>query len=162
MRNPTERSIEIIEQPPTALNAVFVARTQRRNSCDDAGQSRCFIAAKLGVLAVDVMHDLADLAQRWIVWDKRLHKSLKRARVSDMRVFGFEHIESELAGLICVALRIDKVKPRSTIDESANEPCARDPVDMNVLTRDPCRAVEVTRGAIPGVGGTLSCRAVEI
>ena len=94
------------------------------------------------------MNDLTDFIQRWIVRDERLHKSLKRARVPDMRVFGFEHIESELAGLMCVALRIDKVKPRSTIDESTNEPCARDPVDMNILTGDPCRTIEANGGDV--------------
>jgi len=52
-------------------------------------------------------------------------------------VFPVEHVEAQLAGLVPVVARGDEFEARVAIDEPADEPCARHPIDVDAGARHP-------------------------
>ena len=57
-----------------------------------------------------------------------------------MRVLGLEHVEPDLARPRAVPVGGDELELRLGIDEPANEPRARDSIDVHPLPRHPCCA----------------------
>src|SRR5437588_4932907 len=84
-------------------------------------------------LAVDVVHDLRDDAERAIAEPEARHERLEGAGVPLVRVLGLEHVEPELARPRPVPLGGDELELRLGVDEPANEPRARDAIDVAPL-----------------------------
>ena len=89
------------------------------------------------------MHDFGDFCQRRILRHELPEQRLEGARVAGMRVLRLEHVEAELTFDVYIALRIDEPELRTRVDEPADEPRARDAVDVDVSPRDPRLAIEL-------------------
>src|SRR5207247_11086388 len=96
--------------------------------------------------AVDVVHDLRDDAERAIAEPEARHERLEGAGVPLVRVLRLEHVEPELARPRPVSLGGDELELRLRVDEPANEPRARDTIDVDPLPGYP-------RGAAGRLGG---------
>src|SRR5207247_7187684 len=82
-------------------------------------------AAELRVLAIDVVHDLADRAQRGVAQSKPPEQRLEGAAVPFVRVLGLEHVEAQLALTRRVALGSHEFEPGRGIDEALDQPRTR-------------------------------------
>src|SRR5207247_9336913 len=87
--------------------------------------------------AVDVVHDLRDDAERMIAEPEARNERLEGAGVPLVSVLGLEHVESELARPRPVPLGGDELELRLRVDEPANEPRARDAIDVDALPGHP-------------------------
>src|SRR5205823_6932741 len=74
------------------------------------------------------------------------HERLEGAGVPLVGVLGLEHVEPELARPRPVPLGGDELEPRFRVDEPANEPRARDAIDVDPLPGYP-------RGTAGRLGG---------
>src|SRR5437762_13638993 len=76
-------------------------------------------------LAVDVVHDVRDDAERMIAEPEARNERLEGAGVPLVSELGLEHVESDLARPRPVPLGGDELQMRLRVDEPANEPRAR-------------------------------------
>src|SRR5205807_867265 len=113
----------------------------------------------LRFLAVDVVRDLRDDAERTIAEAEARDERFEGAGVALVSVLGLEHVESELARPRPVPLGGDELEPCLRVDEPANEPRARDAIDVDALSGYPSGAA----GRLGGMGWcrNLSARRAE-
>ena len=86
------------------------------------------------------MDDLGDGLQRPIRYGSTGKQHLKAATIAFMRELAFEHVEAQLVLLRNMRLAGNEAERRLGIDEPPDEPCARDPVDTWLASRQ--RVVE--------------------
>ena len=99
------------------------------------------------------MDDRCDRAKRRVVEAHASEQHLERAEVTFMRELGLEHVEAQLAGLRPVAPGRHELESCPGVDETPDQPGARDAVDMDSLARDPRTAMKVAQ--LPAVGHPL-------
>ena len=80
------------------------------------------VAAELGVLEVDVVHDLADGGERRVVQARPGQQHLEGAAVALVGELALVHVEPQVARLGHVALGGDELEPGLRIDEPADQP----------------------------------------
>ena len=103
--------------------------------------------AKQLVLAVDVVHDLAEGAQRGITHVEALDQRLKRAVFADVRVRRRRSCRSEARQGAALPARRHEFESRLGIDEASDQPRARDAVDVYVGARHPRASGRTLSGA---------------
>ncbi len=113
----------------------------------DPGDHEChtgrFGPCVLPILEVQVMNDLRELAQGWIMPAKSFHECFERAPLTLVAKVRLGHVEAQLAGIQRLG-RSDEAELRFVIDEPPNEPRARDAIDENSSARHP-RATLIRR-----------------
>src|SRR5689334_7257004 len=107
-------------------------------SRDRAANARRFVAPEFVVAQIDVVNDFADRAESGVLDTHSLEQNLERAAVAVIREFGVVHVEAKLSGLGRIAFGRNELERRVRIDETANEPSARDPVDVDASASHPC------------------------
>src|SRR4029077_16194360 len=107
------------------------------DAANQPGDARGLGAMKAIVLAVDVVNDLSNRAQRSIAQRKAPDECLEGAVLAGVRVFGFEHVEAQFPRAPLVAARRDELESRFGIDEAANQPRTGDAIDVHAGTRHP-------------------------
>src|SRR5882757_2679296 len=128
---------ELIKQDHARLEPRLVAPVSETERRDHVGDTRDLRSSELAVLHVDVVDDLGKGLDSWFANQKALDQYLERALVTLVRELGFEHIEGNLAVFQPVSLASDEFERSLRIDESPDEPSARNAIDVNVLPRDP-------------------------
>src|SRR2546422_2311485 len=123
-----------------------VLRVLLRDAGDQPLDAGGFGPPELRLLAVDVVHDLRDEAERRIAEAEARDERLEGAGFPLVGVLGLEHVEPELARPRPVAVGGDELELRRGVDEPANQPRARDPIDVDPLPGHP-------RGAARSLGG---------
>ena len=118
-----------------------VVRVLPRQAGDQPLHAGSFRPPEFRLLAVDVVHDLRDDAERAIGEAKARDEGLERAGVPLVGVFGLEHVEAELARPRPVPLGDDELELRLRVDEPGNEPRARNAIDVDPLPGHPGRSV---------------------
>src|SRR6266404_6151883 len=129
--------VQIVQHRGSAFYSCVIVVVCLDDPADESRDPGSLGAIELLVLAVDVVHDFADRAECHASQTELANKRLKRAVLSDVRVFGIEHVESKLATFRFVSARRNELESRLHIYESANQPRARDAIYMHVLTSDP-------------------------
>src|SRR6185295_7920726 len=95
---------------------------------------------KLVVFQIDVMNDLGDLAQSFILTEsKTLQHRLEGAVFAVMSELSPKHVEGNRA--VDRFAFGNEVKPRTLIDELLNQPRGGQPVDVKIATRQPTLAL---------------------
>ena len=110
---------------------------RQRDSSYESLEAECVLAAKFRVLEVDVVNDLGDRMEPRITQREAGEEHLERAAVALVRKLRVEHVEPELAWPGAVVLANDELEPRVRVDEPADEPAARHPVNVDALPGDP-------------------------
>src|SRR5262245_3649916 len=132
-----EHFVEIVEHFGAACDALQVIRRRKRNAVDQCPDANGFIAAEFVVLEVDVVNDLRNGAERRILARDAIEQHLEGALVALVREFRLEHVEAQLAFGSAIALAGDELEARVRVDETTDQPGARNTVDMYALPRDP-------------------------
>jgi hypothetical protein len=100
-------------------------------------------AAEAIVFEIDVVDDLAERTQRGVPAEVELREQrLERAAIALVREVAADHVERHLAGASRLRGRVDETNTRGGIDEPADQPAARDPIDLRAPARDPGAADE--------------------
>src|SRR5438132_8780293 len=128
-----QRRVQRVEQGGTVRQPRGVLRMLLRDAGDQALDPGRLGPPELRFLAVDVVHDLRDDAERTITEAEARNERLEGAGVPLVRVLGLEHVEPELARPRPVPLGGDELELRLGVDEPANEPRARDAIDVDPL-----------------------------
>ena len=104
------------------------------------------------------MDDLADRSQGFVTQVEPPYQRLERAVTADVRELGVVHIEAQLAGPRTITFRSNELEPRRLIDETTNQPGARDAIDVDIRARDPDggRFHALWRGSLFGNGTSAS------
>src|SRR6266478_4841237 len=129
--------VQVVQHRGSAFYSCVIIFVCLDDPADESRNSCGLGAIELLVFAVDVVHYFAERAECGVAYTELANKRLKRAVLADMRVFGFEHVESKLATFRLVSARRNELESRLHIYESANQPGARDAIYMHVLTSDP-------------------------
>src|SRR3989475_145551 len=128
-----QRRVQGVEECCAARESRAVLRVLLRDARDQSLDPGGLGPPKLRFLAVDVVHDLRDDAERTVAQAEARDECLEGAGVPLVGVLGLEHVESELAPPRPVPLGGDELEPRLRVDEPANEPSARDAIDVDPL-----------------------------
>src|SRR5262249_61574821 len=96
-----------------------------------------FGAPELAVLQIDVVHDLADRAQRRVLDRRIVEQHLERAAVSLMRELRVIHVEADLAATGPIPPRRHELEARVRVDETLDEPRTRDAIDVDAAAGHP-------------------------
>src|SRR5207244_6764649 len=131
------RLIEVVEHDRAETEARRVGSVLPGYPFEQSFDTGSLCAAKLRVLAVDVVHDLADRAERGVAQSKPPEQRLEGAAVAFVRVLGLEHVEAQLAPVRRVTLGSDEFEPGRLIDEALDQPRARDAIHEHAPARDP-------------------------
>src|SRR4051812_20661382 len=94
-----EGLVEVIEHGAAARDPLVVLAIGRADPGNQGANAGRLLAPELLILEVDVVHDLADGAQRRVAEAGAAQQDLERAAVALVRELGFEHVEAQLAGL---------------------------------------------------------------
>src|SRR5437660_4808296 len=132
-RGGRQRRVQRVEERGAVRQPRGVLRVLLRDAGDQSLDPGRLGPPELGFLAVDVVHDLRDDAERAIVEPEARHERLEGAGIPLVRVLGLEHVEPELAWPRPVSLGGDELELRLRVDEPANEPRARDAIDVDPL-----------------------------
>src|SRR5690242_3457655 len=127
--------VHVVENERTPLDSSTIFLVRVDDAADQPGEPRRLRAVVTVVLAVDVVHDLADCTQGVIANAEASDECLERAVGADVRVFGIVHVESQFARSWLVSSRRDEFESRLPIDESADEPCAGNSIDVYIASR---------------------------
>src|SRR5437879_13679395 len=100
-----------------------------RDASDQSLNPRGFGPPELRFLAVDVVHDLRDDAERAIAEAEARNERFEGAGVPLVSVLGLEHVEPELARPRPVPLGGDELKLPRAADGPAKKPRASQPID---------------------------------
>src|SRR2546430_17723911 len=92
-----QRRVQRVEQRGALRQPRGVLRMLLRDAGDQAFDPGRLGPPELRFLAVDVVHDLCDDAERAIAEPEARHERLEGAGVPLVRVLGLEHVEPELA-----------------------------------------------------------------
>src|SRR4051812_22745276 len=103
------------------------------------------------------MNDIRDCAKGWVLLPDMIEQHFKRALVAFMRKFGLEHIETKFALIRLIAFAHDEFEARVWIDESADQPGARNAIDVNALPRHPGPALQGSKRASLWIDFCLRC-----
>src|SRR5437879_5979763 len=126
-----QRRVQGVEECCATRESRAVLRVLLRDARDQSLDPGGLGPPKLRFLAVDVVHDVWDDAERTVAQAEARDESLEGAGVPLVGVLGLEHVESELAPPRPVPLGGDELEPRLRVDEPANKPRARDAVDID-------------------------------
>src|SRR4051794_16974678 len=132
-----EGLVEVIEHGAATRDPLVVLAIGRADPGNQGANAGRLLAPELLVLEVDVVHDLADGAQRRVAEAGTAQEDLERAAVALVGELGFEHVEAQLAGIRHVAFSRHELKPGLRVDEAADQPRGSDPVDMDARAGDP-------------------------
>src|SRR5439155_10583636 len=149
----SEVLVEVVEDGRPSGQPILVFSVPHGEPGDQAIDPRRFRAVELRVLQVDVMDDRCDRAKRRVVEAQASEQHLERAEVTFMRELGLEHVEAQLAGLRPIASGRHELESCPGVDETPEQPSARDAVDVNSLARDPGAPTEVPE--LPAIGHRL-------
>src|SRR5215218_1658705 len=155
---PAEVFVEVVEHRGAARQPPFVLLVGRCDALDEMGDAGRLRTAELGVLQVDVMHDLADGRERPVVQARAGLQHLEGAAVAVVGVLALVHVEAQLAGFGDVALRGYELEPGLRIDEAPDEPGRGDPVHVDPAPRHPDPSLQrLRRGRSRGLLLRLVC-----
>src|SRR5215213_414338 len=85
--------IEVVEHGAATRDPLVVLAIGRADPGNQGANAGRLLAPELCVLEVDVVHDLADGAQRRVAEAGAAQKDLERAAVALVGEFSFEHVE---------------------------------------------------------------------
>src|SRR5690349_1971755 len=91
------KRVQVVENAELALEARLVAIGASCNAAQGSENAGRLRAAVYLVHAVDVVHDLADRSKRPIVQGESIEQRLERAVLTNMRVLGADHVETNFA-----------------------------------------------------------------
>src|SRR6266481_1152645 len=97
--------VQVVQHRGSALYSCVIVVVCLDDPADESRDLGSLGAIELLVFAVDVVHYFADRAECGVAYTELANKRLKRAVLADMRVFGFEHVESKLAAFRLVSAR---------------------------------------------------------
>src|SRR5262245_25692009 len=103
---------------------------------------------ELRVLQIDVVHDLRNRHESAIVETQTRHEDLEGAEVAFMRELRLEHVEAKLLCFRLVTLGRHELEAGVGVDKPANQPGARDAVNVDAFPRHPDAATEVLHTAL--------------
>src|SRR6266545_300227 len=132
-----EHFIEVVEHFSAARDALQIIWCRQRDAVDHCPDADGFIAPEFIVLEVDVVNDLRDGAQRRVLRCDAIEQHLEGALVALMCELGLEHVEAQLTFGGAIALAGNELEARVRVDETADQPCARNAVNVHALPRDP-------------------------
>jgi len=118
-----------------------VLRVLPRQTGDQPLHAGSFRPPEFRLLAVDVVHDFRDDAERAIGEAEARDEGLEGAGVPLVGVVGLEHVEAELARPRPVPLGDDELDLRLRVDEPGNQPRARNAIDVDPLPGHPGSSV---------------------
>jgi len=119
------------------LHTGCIARVPPHDPRDHPLHARRLAAREFPVLAVDIVHQLRHGGERGIDEPEAREQGLKGAAVALVRVFGFEHVEPQLARGRPVLFGRDEAEPGVGVDEAADQPRTRDPVHVHATAGHP-------------------------
>ena len=94
----SERRIQVIEQGAASLDSLAVVVVTIRNSTHECRDACGFRAAKALVLAIDVVNDLSDLMQAFVLTEtKALEHRFEGAVLSVMSELSSKHVKGNCA-----------------------------------------------------------------
>src|SRR3954452_4810411 len=138
-----EGLVEVVEHGAAARDPLVVLAIGRADPGNQGANAGRLLAPDLLILEVDVVHDLADGAQRRVAEAGAAQQDLERAAVALVRELGFEHVEAQLAGLRHIAFGRHELEVGLRVDKAADQPRGGDPVDVNARTGDPRAPVKI-------------------
>src|SRR4051812_34937461 len=120
------------------LKAEFILWSFRTEAVYQPSHTGRFFALILLILQINIVYHLTYCGQGTIAQQfMRGKQNLEGAGIADVREFSAEHIEPKLSRVVRVMSRIDKPESRRRVDEASNQPCGRDPIDVNALAGHP-------------------------
>src|SRR3954452_15991177 len=141
-----EGLVEVVEHGAAARDPLVVLAIGRADPGNQGANAGRLLAPDLLVLEVDVVHDLADGAQRRVAEAGTAQEDLERAAVPLVGELGFEHVEAQLAGIRHIAFGRHELEVGLRVDEAADPPRGGDSVDVNARTGDPRAPVKIGQG----------------
>jgi hypothetical protein len=129
--------IQVVQHRASAFYSCVIVVVCLDDPADEPRNSRSLGPIELFVFAVNVVNYLADRAECRVAKTELSKERLKCAGLSDVRVFGFVHVESELATLRPIASGSDELELRIGVDVATDKPRTRDAIYVHVLTSDP-------------------------
>src|SRR3954468_15975474 len=141
-----EGLVEVIEHGAAARDPLVVLAIGRADPGNQGANAGRLLAPELLILEVDVVHDLADGAQRRVAEAGAAQQNLERAAVALMRELGFEHVEAQLTCIRHIAFGRYEPEPGLRVDEAADQPRGGDPIDMDALASDPGAPAKIGQG----------------
>src|SRR3954465_658433 len=141
-----EGLVEVIEHGGAARDPLVVVAIGRADPGNQGANAGRLLAPELLILEVDVVHDLADGAQRRVAEAGAAQQDLERAAVALVRELGFEHVEAQLTCIRHIAFGRHEPEPGLRVDEAADQPRRGDPVDMDALAGDPGAPAKIGQG----------------
>src|SRR5262249_6141928 len=124
--------VEVVEDLRAPRNPFRVVLGRDAEAIDQS-YAGDFGAAELAGLEIDVMDDLRDGAQGWVLQRAALQQHLERAFVALVGELGLEHVEAQLAFVGAIALAGYEFETRFGIDEAPYQPGAGDAINIYAL-----------------------------
>src|SRR5437667_511075 len=143
--------VQVVKHGGPTLEAGFVVPMAHGDACDQPIDAGHLGAVELRVLQVNVVHDFRNRHEGAVVEAEARHKDLKSAEVAVVRELSFKHVEAELLSLRLVALGRHELDAGVGVDKPANQPGARDAVDVNALSSHPDTTLKVFKPAVAGL-----------
>src|SRR5437762_314730 len=112
----------MIEQGEARREARVVVALRRAQADDRRGHAGRFLPIELGLLQIDVVHDLRDGGYARLANAEALDEHLERTVLALVREFRVEHVETDLARFRLVALRGNELEAGRRVHEPSNEP----------------------------------------
>src|SRR5262249_8267640 len=132
-----EIGVEIIEESTSPLDPCEVILVGNADARDQLSNACGLFPADFGVFEIDVMNNLGDGPECWVVKPRRHHENFECAPVAHMGELRIEHIEPQLSRLGNIALGRDEFECCRLVDETPYHPGAGGPIDMHTSACDP-------------------------
>src|SRR5262245_47692327 len=133
-----EKRIQIVEDRRRTFNAVCVVLVSTADGINEKRDPRRFGTAELRFFQVDIVDDLGNWRQCSIVYVQAGQKNFKRAEIPFVCELRIEHIEAQFSAVGAITSAGHELEPCLRVDESTDEPCRCDPIDMDTSSSDPC------------------------